>query len=291
MRASGKQRTRGKRAKLAASVTLGHPDRAMSRNERAAIAPLASVVGITLGALSLLAGCAIDNHLPYVKVPGDDEQASLPRWYPERPWSAKEGVSRIYIEGKIVFDTDKATIRPGSSERVLRTLLAFAHEHPEVTLIRIEGHTDGQGSDEHNMPLSAERALAVCDWLVDQGVDNTRLLAVGFGKTRPIGPNDRADGRQENRRTEFHVAEVNGRAFISSDPTNGGYSLVVKTAEQRRAEREALLHPPPVPQAKPFVAEGDVVKPVDVEAVLRAQAKARKKKEQQEGPTAAGGGD
>src|SRR5262249_37471192 len=135
-------------------------------------------------------------------------------------------------------DTDKATIRPGPSEKVLNTLLQFANEHQEVTLLRVEGHTDSRASDEYNMELSARRSLAVCDWLVDHGVDHVRLLAVGFGKTRPIAPNDRADGMQENRRTEFHVAEVNGRLFGNADPTSGGYVLTVKSKEEREKEKE-----------------------------------------------------
>ena len=156
--------------------------------------------------------------------------------------------------------------------------------------MRVEGHTDDRGSDEHNMDLSARRALRVCDWLVDHGVDNTRLLAVGFGKSRPIAPNDIAAGQLENRRTEFHVAEVNGRAFITKDPANGGYALIVKSAEERRLEREAALHPPPVRQAKAFVPEGDVVKAIDVNKILRAQAKEREKKQRMQGPQSGGGG-
>lgn len=261
----------------------------MRRKERPSRhATVAAAIALT--ALPLVEGCG-DNRLPQIAVPKNDEQAALPRWYPERPWSAKDGDSRIYIEGKIVYDTDKATIRPGTSEKVLQTLLQFITEHPEVTLVRIEGHTDSRGGDELNMDLSARRALSVCDWLVDHGVDYTRLLAVGFGKTRPIAPNDRPDGMQENRRTEFHVAEVNGRPFITKDPANGGYALIVKSKEERDAEREAMLHPKPPPKLKPFVPTGDVVEPVDVNKILRAQAKERERKERMQAPQAGGNGD
>jgi outer membrane protein OmpA-like peptidoglycan-associated protein len=259
----------------------------MKRNERAPRRTTAAAVAIALTAVPLAAGCT-DNRLPQVAVPRPDDQTALPRWYPERPWTGKEGESRIYIEGKVVFDTDKATIRPGTSEKVLMTLLQFTVEHPEVTLLRVEGHTDSRASDEHNMDLSARRALTVCDWLVDHGVDYTRLLAVGFGSTRPIAPNDRPDGMQENRRTEFHVAEVNGRPFINKDPANGGYALTVKSAEQRRLEREAALHPPVMAKAKPFVPTGDVVKPIDVNKVIQAQAKERERKEKMSGQQPAG---
>jgi OOP family OmpA-OmpF porin len=221
-----------------------------------------------VAALPIVAGCS-DNRLPPRPVPRPDGQAALPHWYPESPWSAKEGNSRIYIEGKIIFDTDRATIRTGS-EKVLQTLLRFADEHPEVTLLRIEGHTDSQASAEYNQELSARRSLAVCDWLVDHGVDHTRLLAVGFGLTRPIATNETAVGRQENRRTEFHVAEVNGRLFLNKDPTAGGYTLIVKTAEERRREKELALHPVFHPKLPPWHPEGDVIKPVEVKTEVRA---------------------
>jgi OmpA-OmpF porin, OOP family len=90
---------------------------------------------------------------------------------------------------------------------------------------------------------------------------------VGFGESKPLGPNARTDGRQENRRTEFHVAEVNGRLFQpgakgAKDPTNGGYVLIVKSAEERRKEKELAAMPRVMPKLKPFVPTGDVIKPV-----------------------------
>ncbi|WP_437630861.1 OmpA family protein [Sorangium sp. So ce854] len=207
-------------------------------------------------------GCG-DNRLPPRDLPRADEQRPLPRWYPEKPWSEQGGESQVYIEGKIVFDTSKAVIRPGS-EKTLETLLQFLKEHPEVTRLRIEGHTDAQASEEHNQDLSAKRALAVADWLVDRGVDNLRLIAVGFGESRPLGPNEIAAGRSENRRVEFHVAEVNGRPFLGQDPYAGGLALEVLSLEERKLRAEQVAQPKAPPPRRGFVATGDEIRPVQV---------------------------
>lgn len=224
------------------------------------------VLVAAIGLFAMAQGCT-DNRLPPVPVPKAESKSQLPRWYPEKAWTAKEGTSQIFIEGKIVFETDSATIRKfGETEKVLKTLLAFANEHTEVTRLRIEGHTDDAGGEEHNQDLSAARALSVCNWLVDNGVSHLRLIAVGFGESKPLAPNELAEGRAENRRTEFHVAEVDGRPYLGKDPTGGGLVLDVPSLEERKADEEAKKKKTTavIPTLK-FKATGNVVKPVEAQ--------------------------
>jgi OmpA-OmpF porin, OOP family len=218
----------------------------------------------SISMLALGAGCS-DNRLPPVPVPKHEAKGRLPRWYPEKPWTAKDGDSKIYIEGKIVFETGSAVIRKyGESEKVLKTVLQFLADHPEVTRMRIEGHTDDKGEDENNQKLSAQRALSVSNWLVDNGVSHLRLLAVGFGESKPMAPNELVDGRSENRRTEFHVAEVDGRPYMGKDTTGGGMVLDVPSLEERKREEEEKKKrvTAVVPTLK-FKATGNEVKKVD----------------------------
>lgn len=220
------------------------------------LTPLTPMVATLAAALS--SGCA-DHRLPPNPVPNADLRRPVPGWFdPNAKWNPNGNDTRVYVEGKVVFQTDKAILRP-ESEKVLDQLLKFLQEHPEVTRLRVEGHTDSTASDEYNQELSAKRSLAVCDWLVDKGVDHIRLVAVGFGESKPRAPNELVNGRAENRRTEFHVMEVGGRPFGPMNALDGGMVLTVLTAE----ERERLKHPPKVapPVGSAFVATGNEIKP------------------------------
>jgi OOP family OmpA-OmpF porin len=125
----------------------------------------------------------------------------------------------IKIPGKIEFDVDKATIRENKeSLEILRTMADVIKQN-NVTKIRIEGHTDDSGSSEHNHKLSKARADAVADWLAKNGVDRSRIETVGLGEERPIAKNDTPANKQLNRRTEFHVIEVDGKPFGAPNAT------------------------------------------------------------------------
>lgn len=71
--------------------------------------------------------------------------------------------------------------------------------------VEVAGHTDSNGSASFNLDLSERRAQAVVDYLIEQGMDEDRLAAVGYGETQPIADNSTAEGRAQNRRIEFVV--------------------------------------------------------------------------------------
>lgn len=103
----------------------------------------------------------------------------------------------------ILFDLDKATIRPESNE----TLQAIADimEEYSNTVFHIGGHTDSTGSEAYNETLSRERAASVREFLIGAGIPENRLTSEGYGELRPIASNNTAQGRQENRRVEISL--------------------------------------------------------------------------------------
>lgn len=123
----------------------------------------------------------------------------------------RNGCPLARIEDGQIKISDQVKFKTGSAE-ILRdsdaTLLAIAttlKNHPEVGKLRIEGHTDSRGSAATNNRLSQQRADAVLKWLTSYGIDRKRLEAKGFGFTRPLETNETEEGRQNNRRVEFHL--------------------------------------------------------------------------------------
>lgn len=112
-------------------------------------------------------------------------------------------VGMHYRLHNIYFAFNSADIL-SSSQKVLDEFIVFLNDHPTMT-ISIEGHTDNVGSDEFNLILSENRAKAVYNYLVNNGIDADRLQYKGFGKTTPIATNETEEGRAMNRRTEFVI--------------------------------------------------------------------------------------
>lgn len=102
----------------------------------------------------------------------------------------------------INFDFDKAVIRK-ADEGELRKAIEFVKKYPGAEF-RIEGHTDGIGTEKYNQKLSERRAEAVKRYLtIHGGFDKARFSTVGYGKTRPIATNKTREGRFKNRRVEL----------------------------------------------------------------------------------------
>lgn len=120
--------------------------------------------------------------------------------------------AQIDIRGDIEFDTGAATIRDTiASQLILSSVLQILQNNPVITKLRVEGHTDSDGTEASNLVLSQLRAAAVVKWLIDHGVALGRLTSVGCGATDPLVPNSSPENKQRNRRTEFDVEELAGK--------------------------------------------------------------------------------
>ena len=106
--------------------------------------------------------------------------------------------------GDVLFDTGKFDLRPLAREKLAR-LSGIVLAHAGLNL-DVEGHTDSVGSDEFNQRLSEQRAQSVRKYLLEQGLPETSVTAVGFGKTTPVADNSTVAGRQQNRRVEIIVS-------------------------------------------------------------------------------------
>jgi outer membrane protein OmpA-like peptidoglycan-associated protein len=104
----------------------------------------------------------------------------------------------------VLFDTGKYEVRPGTREQLAK-LSGILLAHPGLNL-EVEGHTDSTGGDEFNQRLSEQRASTVREYLIEQGLDTSTVMAKGFGKAMPVASNETASGRQKNRRVELVVS-------------------------------------------------------------------------------------
>jgi outer membrane protein OmpA-like peptidoglycan-associated protein len=115
---------------------------------------------------------------------------------------AKTGTATIY---GIHFDTDSSKLRADSLP-ALNAVLGLINNHPEARWL-ISGHTDSQGKEAHNLPLSQGRAQSVVTWLKQHGADVSKLVPQGFGDERPVADNATANGRALNRRVEVALVK------------------------------------------------------------------------------------
>jgi OOP family OmpA-OmpF porin len=174
-----------------------------------------------LAALAALASCAAPPAPAVVEIPAP--LSAAPSADPEPPPPARPVAKPfvLVLQAQSLFRTGTDAYGPGI-ETELQPVLAHLEEHPEVTRLRIEGHTDNAGMLSANQELSEKRALAAARWLVAHGVDCRRLIPVGFGPTRPRGDNTTTPGRQRrDRRLVFVDTAVRGKP-LGGMPVDGG---------------------------------------------------------------------
>jgi OOP family OmpA-OmpF porin len=128
--------------------------------------------------------------------------------------------NELKVPGPVLFQTGSDKLKT-ESESVLSYVKGYLADKSYISLLRIEVHSDATGNSAANQKLTEQRALSVGRWLVAHGVDCKRLLAVGFGETKPVADNRTDEGRAQNRRVSFVNAELRGRA-IGGMPVDGG---------------------------------------------------------------------
>lgn len=118
-------------------------------------------------------------------------------------------VGTVEVLDNVYYEFNKAYLLD-ESKPALDKLLRILNQNPTM-VIEIGGHTDNLGTNAYNQRLSEARAKSVVDYLIENGIERSRLVAKGYGETQPVAPNQNADGsdnpegREKNRRTEFKV--------------------------------------------------------------------------------------
>jgi len=120
--------------------------------------------------------------------------------------------NKIFVLENIYFDYNESYIRPDAAKE-LDKLVVLLKDNSDLK-IEMGSHTDSIASDAYNIELSQRRAESTVNYLIQKGIDPNRLVAKGYGESKPIARNtnpdgtDNPEGRQRNRRTEFKILEI-----------------------------------------------------------------------------------
>ncbi|MBP8066454.1 MAG: OmpA family protein, partial [Flavobacterium sp.] len=122
------------------------------------------------------------------------------------PEVSEDAIKRLNDFAKtILFNSGKSSFQKQTFP-VLQSIVVILKEYP-TSKFHIEGHTDSDGSDAFNLKLSKERAAAVKNYLVENGVAADRLTSEGYGESKPIASNKTAKGKAQNRRVEVKLVK------------------------------------------------------------------------------------
>ncbi|MEZ4446532.1 MAG: OmpA family protein [Polyangiaceae bacterium] len=147
---------------------------------------------------------------PAAPVPAPPASSTTP--FAEMRFSVNDK-GEVEIPKPVLFETGTARLERASDE-ALDIVLDYLNHEPTITKLRVEGHTDTEGSNASNLTLSKNRAMAVVRWLVAKGIDCRRLVPVGFGEERlVVSPEETEEDKAKNRRVVFVNAEKDGTAL------------------------------------------------------------------------------
>ncbi len=128
--------------------------------------------------------------------------------------------NEVKIEKQILFETGTDKLKPESTA-ALEVIKQYLSDKSYISTLRVECHDDNTGNEAAKQLLTEKRAFAVCKKLVEMGVDCKRLIAVGFGSTKPIADNNTPEGKVQNQRVSFFNAGLRG-SLIGGMPADGG---------------------------------------------------------------------
>jgi OOP family OmpA-OmpF porin len=128
--------------------------------------------------------------------------------------------SEVKINKPVLFETGSARLKP-ESNAALEIIAKYLTDKTYISLLRIECHTDNSGDAAFNRALTEKRAMVICRKLIALGVDCKRLIAVGFGDSKPVADNNTPEGKAENLRVSFVNVSLRGK-IIGGMPIDGG---------------------------------------------------------------------
>lgn len=178
----------------------------------------------------------------------------------------------LTLSGSVLFRSGSADLLPSAKRRLNDVAEALKKTQNALT---IEGHTDSQGPAELNEELSYNRAEAVKDYLVDRGVDGSRIRTEGRGESEPIASNKNAEGRANNRRVEIVIERGIGGGGQPQQQQGGDNTGGAGQQQQQQQQGSGMGSPvappapgapapaqPPSPQAQPGQSPGQLPAPL-----------------------------
>jgi len=163
-----------------------------------------------------------DHFVQAVEIPDEDEEINFNETDTIRITRLTD---RSFVLENIYYDFDDWKLTKKAEMAIDSFLLKILMLNPEIK-VELSSHTDAKGSGEYNIRLSQKRAESVLHYLKKKGISSSRMVAKGYGKTKPIAPNvntdgsDNPEGRQLNRRTEFKVIGFKHKVKYKGIPSN-----------------------------------------------------------------------